>query len=271
MALDQIKQLLTKGSVKQLMAGIDTSFNLISEIKPILKKSESNADVSKWMGDLNKVQKRTIPKRTVVGVFGNTGAGKSSLINAVLGEDSLVPTSGMTACTSAATELSWNEDDDPRRKYTAEVHFITAHDWATELGVLLDDIPLAGLQAGKHLPNTDDEAEVAMAKIGAVYPDLDPAVLKQGTCAIDDLISYPAVKQLLGITKHLYADTAHALYTQLEPFIGSRKNGDSTSSMSTWPLVKVVRIFTRSPVLENGLVLVDLVSPSALLNDRQQL
>ncbi|KAB5570663.1 hypothetical protein GE09DRAFT_715764 [Coniochaeta sp. 2T2.1] len=258
MALDQIKQLLAKGSVKQLMAGVDTSLRLIDEIKPVLKKSESNADVSKWMSDLNKLQKQTIPKQTVVGVFGNTGAGKSSLINAVLGEDSLVPTSGMRACTAVVTELSWDENEDPRRKYIAEVQFITADDWAAELRVIIDDVPLAGVQAETFLPSSDPEVAAAMAKISAVYPDLDHNVLKQGAGAIDQLVGYPSVKELLGVTNHLYADSAQALHAQLNPFIDSRQNGKSTSSMSTWPLIKVVRIFTRSPVLENGLVLVDL-------------
>jgi hypothetical protein len=30
--------------------------------------------------------------------------------------------------------------------------------------------------------------------------------------------------------------------------------------MEYWPLIKVVKVFVRSPVLESGLVLVDLVS-----------
>ncbi|KAB5558061.1 hypothetical protein GE09DRAFT_1221199 [Coniochaeta sp. 2T2.1] len=164
----------------------------------------------------------------------------------------------MRACTAVVTELSWNEDEDPRRKYTAEVQFITADDWAAELRVILDDVPLAGVQAETFLPSSDPEVAAAMAKISAVYPDLDHNVLKKGAGAIDQLVGYPSVKELLGVTKHLYADSAQALHAQLNPFIDSRQNGKSTSSMSTWPLIKVVRVFTRSPVLENGLVLVDL-------------
>jgi hypothetical protein len=38
------------------------------------------------------------------------------------------------------------------------------------------------------------------------------------------------------------------------------KNTDELKAMEYWPLIKVVKIFVKSPILESGLVLVDLVS-----------
>ena len=77
---------------------------------------------------------------TVIGVVGNTGAGKSSVINAMLDEERLVPTNCMRACTAVVTELSYNKSNDPLAKYRAEIEFIQPADWEKELRTSLSDI-----------------------------------------------------------------------------------------------------------------------------------
>lgn len=61
-------------------------------------------------------------KRELVGVFGKTGAGKSSLINAVIGEENLLPSGSGSACTSAMIKVEANVDN---QNYEAEIEFIT--------------------------------------------------------------------------------------------------------------------------------------------------
>lgn len=52
--------------------------------------------------------------KTIVGVVGETGGGKSSIINnAMLDEERLVPTNCMRACTAVVTEISDNFSSDP--------------------------------------------------------------------------------------------------------------------------------------------------------------
>jgi hypothetical protein len=55
-----------------------------------------------------------------------SGVGKSSLINSILGETSLLPTG---ACTASIVELGYQEDG----TYTAEVAFIVKHEWEEEV------------------------------------------------------------------------------------------------------------------------------------------
>ncbi len=63
---------------------------------------------------------RSLPE-TIVAVVGDTGAGKSSLMNALLEHSDILPTSGLQACTSVAVEVSANTTDD---KYRAEIEFL---------------------------------------------------------------------------------------------------------------------------------------------------
>ncbi len=48
--------------------------------------------------------------------MGSTGAGKSSVIDAVLDEEMLVPTNCMRACTGVVAEIGYNESDDCNEK-----------------------------------------------------------------------------------------------------------------------------------------------------------
>ncbi len=40
--------------------------------------------------------------------MGDTGAGKSSMLNALLGEQAILPTSGMRACTASIIEMRYS-------------------------------------------------------------------------------------------------------------------------------------------------------------------
>lgn len=61
-------------------------------------------------------------KRELVGVFGKTGAGKSSLINAIIKEKNLLPSGSINACTSVMIKVEANTRS---TKYEAEIEFIT--------------------------------------------------------------------------------------------------------------------------------------------------
>jgi hypothetical protein len=262
-----IKQLMDSGSTEQLIIGVNTASGLLKKITGILERLDENPAVQEIVDDAVNLQKRTNARGAVVGVVGSTGSGKSSVINAVLDEECLVPTNAMRACTAAITEITWNHDEDPARLYKAEVEFIKSEEWEHELRILFNDLYDQSGHALGDMTDPDSQAGITLAKVKAVYPNLKDSDLLQGAGIVNDLVKNEKVNDVLGLTMCLHAETAPALQQQLQPYIDSKekKRGDQASqddetTMSTWPLVKVVRVYTKANVLQSGLVLVDLVS-----------
>lgn len=99
--------------------------------------------------------------------MGNTGAGKSSVINAMLDEEKVVPTNWMRACTAVVTEISYNYEEEP---YRAQIEFISSADWEKELKTLFQDLLDGNGQISRDCINEETDAGIAYAKIKAVYP-----------------------------------------------------------------------------------------------------
>ena len=127
-----------------------------------------------------------LPK-TVIGVLGNTGVGKSSLLNSLLDEASILPTSGSRGCTAAVVELKYNDklkgagigsgEGGATRAastpvYEGVVEFIKAEDWYAELKTLVDECCTQDDTLYKKKPEdggNGDPALEAWEKIDQVY------------------------------------------------------------------------------------------------------
>ncbi|PSN67808.1 hypothetical protein BS50DRAFT_550852 [Corynespora cassiicola Philippines] len=230
------------------------------------ESTEPIRDATLMIEALDKLIAQDYRKPTVIGVFGNTGAGKSSVINALLDEDRLVPTNCMRACTSVVTEISWNNSTDPARKYRAEIEFISSADWEKELGILFKDLLDEEGRVCRESAFADHHAGIAWAKFHAAYPDKTKESL--GKCSIAQLMREQSVMQVLDTVKEINKADAARFYTALQNYVDSKekatgktKSGRPKSKgpqMEFWPLIKVVKIYVRSAALSTGAVLVDL-------------
>lgn len=104
--------------------GVAKGLDILAKLRAALSNAPGT-ESDQWLAYLAKVEQHAERTRTVIGVVGATGAGKSSVINALMDEERLLPTNCMRACTAVVTELSYNYKNE---RYRAEIEFISPDD-----------------------------------------------------------------------------------------------------------------------------------------------
>lgn len=84
-----LQRLLSLASPELLERGVAVGVEALESLKPPLDcmSALETTQASKWLKLVQALQAQAKPTRTVVGVVGNTGAGKSSVISAILDEE----------------------------------------------------------------------------------------------------------------------------------------------------------------------------------------
>ncbi|KAL2264654.1 hypothetical protein VTJ83DRAFT_7164 [Remersonia thermophila] len=212
----------------------------------------------------------------LIGVAGRTGAGKSTILNMLMGYAEFLPSSNSEAATACVCRVSWNDDDTPGHEFKAEVVYRSHDDVKQEL----EDI-FARLRARKQGQNTtrnetytermEREAEEHSAieegfkKIDAVWGLDEDGV--QGMGVEDLLASKPDVLERLGTTQTFYSEDAERFAEQIKPYMDSSKN---LEGYRAWPLITEVRLYVKDPSLRHGAVLVDLPGLSDSVESRAE-
>ncbi|KAJ3937669.1 MAG: hypothetical protein NXY57DRAFT_221343 [Lentinula lateritia] len=246
--------------------------------------------VDVWRREIQQIRAQAMAP-TLIAVTGATGAGKSTLLNALL-DRIIVPTSGMRACTSVATKISYHSET----SITAEIDFLAREEWAIEIQMGLGDIKdkgeekendnleiranAKGLKHGKKRVKTREQRGFGMAwdKIHAVYSNLSPDEFAKFTTAEDVLSNsaFDGITKRLGTSETITCDTsaefakAISIYIDAKPVqnqsshrrpMPSHVDGAESTlhpSGALWPLVREVHIRCNAKCLSTGATLVDL-------------
>ena len=243
---------------EQLEKAVGCGVEVLTGIENTLKDRPSQ-DSEQWLKAIENVKKQAVRSKTIVGVVGATGAGKSSVINAMLDEERLVPTNCMRACTAVVTEISYNYDDDG---YRAEVEFISRADWQKQLKILFQELLDGSGRVSREYTNEDSDAGIAYAQIKAVYPRLTLEDIENTT--VEKLMEHTNVR-CLGTVRDIKSDDSLMFYRKLQHYVDSKEKGQKKDKdkkdvkvQEFWPLIRVVRLYVNSHALSTGAVIVDL-------------
>ena len=128
-----MKTILGMSNVDRLRAFSKPGTNFLGKIEARLLPLAGKPGIATLLSQVADLKKKAERQDFVICLMGETGAGKSSAINALLEEEQLVPTSGMCACTSVVTRIAWNDSDDPAQTYILVVETVTLQQWYDEL------------------------------------------------------------------------------------------------------------------------------------------
>ena len=87
----QLQEILADASIDELEATVEKAVTWLDHLKgPLLVKAEESSEAAQWLDHIGRLQAQAGRTKTVIGVVGDTGAGKSSVINALLDEERLL-------------------------------------------------------------------------------------------------------------------------------------------------------------------------------------
>ncbi|XP_058143855.1 nuclear GTPase SLIP-GC [Dasypus novemcinctus] len=189
-----------------------------------------------------------------IGLLGSTGAGKSSLINAIIQQAMFLPVSGENICTSCVVQVSSGCCD----QYEAKIHLLSDQEWKEELKNLTE--LLHGMEdlgrEEEYAWNRDDAVEEAIWKLQMFYGK--GAENKNWE---ELLRAKPKGKIPTSRIISLKAEEAGELSVKLDPYIQTQRrdcNGESAKT-HIWPLIKLVEVtLPKSALIPEGVVLVDI-------------
>lgn len=138
-------------------------------------------------------------------MVGCTEAGKSSLINALVDEKSIVPCNSFKASTSVAVEISWSALNDPKKAFRAEAEFIGLQEWQDEVDFMLRETKTRPDGEKLSIENTTD-ASIAYSKVVAVYPNISAKRLAD--ISVEELLKTDNLSKILGKIKHIEEPSA---------------------------------------------------------------
>ncbi|KZT43419.1 hypothetical protein SISSUDRAFT_693111 [Sistotremastrum suecicum HHB10207 ss-3] len=247
---------------------LQNGVGMVQDLATLVKKIElgKGRRAQTWYREIDDLTKQGSPK-TMIAVCGATGAGKSSLLNAVL-DDNIVPTSGMRACTAVITEISHHK----KKTIDADVSFLTLEEWKAELTILLEELTD---EDGNVRRSTDlrSEAGVAWHKVHAVHP-LMPIEQLAKSNPDEILRRHPAIAKILGTTKRICAPDSKTFAKEIGKYIDSKdqkrnskdkkdkaqreKDKKKDNEPALWPLIRLVQVRCPAAALSTGAILVDL-------------
>lgn len=218
---------------------------MLEKVEPFAKSSYP-LELSTWFNELDLIRALVErPDRIRIALVGTTGAGKSTFLNAVLGQE-ILPVGVMQPCTAFVTSVVRSKDS----QYEVSIQFCTRDEWKKDLECLIATLnPGEDDQSGSGIAESKRLIEASRKRIQAVY-DIQ---IEDGS----DLTKL--TKDLPEEVKKIFKANSIETKTfdnekEMQVYLRKLIRGDS----QLWPLIKEVRVTGPYDCLAGGLELVDL-------------
>ncbi|KAL2194301.1 hypothetical protein P885DRAFT_80309 [Corynascus similis CBS 632.67] len=212
-------------------------------------------EIRAWVEEMIALERKNENLEILVGVAGTTGAGKTSLLNALLEYPELLPSSSTEAATATVCRIAWNHDNTEGHEFRADVKFRSKEAVVKEL----NDV-LAAVKDRKNLRERqfeDDDEHIQAIEEN----DLEDEDYTTGSI----LEHNEQILNLIGKETAIYSADLDNFATEVKPYLDSTPTLDG---IIAWPLIEEVRIYVKSEILRHGIVLVDLPGLFDMIEDR---
>ncbi|KFA76534.1 hypothetical protein S40288_01546 [Stachybotrys chartarum IBT 40288] len=242
-------------------------------------------DLPAWRLRLSELDKKQKGFQHRVGILGDTGIGKSSLLNALVSEKAdIAPSSQNGACTAAICCFEYFEPPDSSKKYRAKIDYKSKSEVDKELNHFFAELKVFESQETSESQH-DAVAQAERNRFGdnlniiSNWSGLPTEKLRtlglgsqSGKITLDCVdgkrffdYEHPDKSK----TETFYSPTPPAFLQSIKPFAGS--GGKKSKDKMIWPVVKLVHVYVQADVLKSGVVLIDLPGLMDALDSRSQI
>ncbi|XP_048360593.1 nuclear GTPase SLIP-GC [Sphaerodactylus townsendi] len=229
------------------------------KLSKVLSRDDMPLEVLYLKTRLTHLQEKTSLDPIRIGLCGRTGAGKTSLLNAILGKKLFLPVSGSSVCTSCVVEVKTSRAD----QYEATVHLLSDNEWKEELKNLVEVLSKNGNDGGDDDDDDDDDDEEeeddndcnecvndAAEKLRTLYGEGAEKKDYETLLRTAWKVSIPP-RRIISIKKQKEEEFSK----ELDKYIRVRDKGTDC----LWPLIKNVEVtIPRSEILPEGIIFLDI-------------
>ncbi|KAI4618246.1 uncharacterized protein J4E87_007914 [Alternaria ethzedia] len=261
-----------------------TATNILSTIGQYITKSirsgYDDAEAKHLREQILRNNKIPYQETVRISVAGDTGAGKSALLNALLGVVNLnVESDGGSACTCVITEFQ-QAPPSQTKAYAAEVEFFDVTiciKMVTDLFTQWYNAKQKQRQDADDLDDKDlDQIKTARDCLQLLFADrLEYGTMEKFLSTATSAKDQKVIKQLTTWTTKMHQDfvkpgqtsvcfessTPENLIEMYQPFTKEVTNASFQGkplTCSPWPFVRINRVFLKSPILQQNVIISDI-------------
>lgn len=219
----------------------------------------------------------------LVGTGGDTGAGKSSLLNALVSKTAdITPASQNGACTAAVCCFSYPKSSINPKRFSANIHLKSKETMDQELTEFFQELSefehRAETEGGEDSVTRGERAKFNdQIQLIRDWSGLSEQQLQDfghnnlaqeitSNCQGCDLV-FNLLHPQKGVVIEVSSDTELEFRLALKPYVGSCRGN---AELLRWPLVEMVEVFVEADILRDGIVLVDLPGEMDAVDARSQ-